>query len=161
MEVSNLVQHRTDRIGGEVTADELWKIFADEYLPHTHAADLKPWGRFALRGITATTADEGKETVITVTLSELDKNGNHSDHTIASRGNGPIDAFTKALQELDLDVRVLDYAEHALSEGGDATAASYVECDVNGQVLWGVGIDPSTMTSGFKAIISAVNRALR
>ena len=49
----------------------------------------------------------------------------------------------------------------ALSEGGDATAASYVECDVNGQVLWGVGIDPSTMTSGFKAIISAANRALR
>ncbi len=161
VEVSNLVQHRTDRIGGEVTADELWKIFADEYLPYTHADGLKPWGRFVLRGITATTADEGKETVLTVTLSQRDANGDQTDHTVASRGNGPIDAFTKALQEFDLDVHVLDYAEHALSEGGDATAASYVECDVNGQVLWGVGIDSSTMTSGFKAIISAVNRAIR
>ena len=58
-------------------------------------------------------------------------------------------------------VRILDYAEHALSEGRDARAASYVECEVNGQVLWGVGIDPSITTSSFKAVISAVNRALR
>jgi len=56
---------------------------------------------------------------------------------------------------------VLDYSEHALSQGGDASAAAYVECDVDGQVLWGVGIDPSITTASLKAIISAVNRALR
>jgi len=55
-------------------------------------------------------------------------------------------------------VRVLDYAEHALSEGGDATAAAYVECAVGDEVLWGVGIDPSITTASLKAIISAVNR---
>ena len=76
---------------------------------------------------------------------------------IGARGNGPIDAFVTALEELGMDVHVLDYAEHALSSGRDATAASYVECDVDGQVLWGCGIDPSTIRSAFNAVISAVN----
>ena len=56
---------------------------------------------------------------------------------------------------------MLDYVEHALSEGGDAYAAAYVEAEVNGQVLWGVGIDPSITTASFKAIVSAINRAVR
>lgn len=56
---------------------------------------------------------------------------------------------------------VLDYAEHALSEGGDASAACYIEAEVEGQVVWGVGIDPSITTSSFRAIVSAVNRAMR
>ena len=58
-------------------------------------------------------------------------------------------------------MKVLDYAEHAMSAGGDAKAASYLECEVQGRLLWGVGIDPSITTSSLKAIVSAVNRALR
>ncbi|MFY9263660.1 MAG: 2-isopropylmalate synthase [Actinomycetaceae bacterium] len=161
IEFSGLVKKYTDRFGGEVTADELWQIFADEYLPYTAAEGLKPWGRYGLRGATATTAGEGEETVITVTMKELQDDGNYKDFTIASTGNGPIDAFTKALAKKGITVKVLDYVEHALSAGGDANAATYVEAEVNGEVLWGVAIDPSTMTSSFKAIISAVNRALR
>jgi 2-isopropylmalate synthase len=80
---------------------------------------------------------------------------------LAGHGNGPIAAFCDALAAHGIDVRVLDYVEHAMSSGGDAKAASYVECAVNGQVLWGVGIDPSITTSSLKAIISAVNRAVR
>lgn len=160
VEVSNLVQHRTDVFGGEVTADELWKIFVDEYLPYTAAEGLRPWGRYSLRGTTVTTADEGHQTVLTVTLTERDGD-NGTDRTVAATGNGPIDAFTSALAKLGIEVGVLDYAEHALSSGGDATAASYVECEVGGQVLWGVGLDPSTVTAAFKAIVSAVNRSLR
>ncbi|MDP9832548.1 2-isopropylmalate synthase [Trueperella abortisuis] len=160
VEVSNLVQHRTDVFGGEVTADELWKIFVDEYLPYTAAEGLRPWGRYSLRGTTVTTADEGHQTVLTVTLTERDGE-NTTDRTVAATGNGPIDAFTSALAKLGIEVGVLDYAEHALSSGGDATAASYVECEVGGQVLWGVGLDPSTVTAAFKAIVSAVNRSLR
>jgi 2-isopropylmalate synthase len=57
------------------------------------------------------------------------------------------------------DVRVLDYAEHALSAGGDAIAAAYVECLVGDQVLWGVGLDANIVTASLKAVISAVNRA--
>jgi 2-isopropylmalate synthase len=58
-------------------------------------------------------------------------------------------------------VRVLDYHEHALSAGGDARAAAYLECAVGGQVLWGVGVDPNIVTASLKAIVSATNRALR
>jgi len=60
-----------------------------------------------------------------------------------------------------MDVRVLDYSEHALSEGGNAMAAAYVECAVGERVLWGVGIDANTSMSSLKAVISAVNRAIR
>ena len=58
----------------------------------------------------------------------------------------------------DFDVRVLDYAEHALSSGGDAIAAAYVECAVGEQILWGVGLDANIVTASLKAVISAVNR---
>ena len=70
-------------------------------------------------------------------------------------------AFVAVLGQAGLDVQVLDYAEHALSEGESATAAAYVECEVDGEVLWGAGIDPSITTASLKAIISAVNRAKR
>ena len=76
-------------------------------------------------------------------------------------GNGPIAAFVDALAAIGIDVRVLDYAEHAMSAGGDAKAAAYVECAVGDRVLWGVGIDASIVTASLKAVVSAVNRAHR
>ena len=81
--------------------------------------------------------------------------------TVEGRGNGPIAAFVDAMSSLDVDVRVLDYAEHAMSAGGDARAAAYVECAVGDRVLWGVGIDANIVTASLKAVVSAVNRALR
>src|SRR5690606_41988370 len=72
-----------------------------------------------------------------------------------------ISAFIDAIGSVGIQVRVLDYVEHALSAGSDAKAASYMECEVNGTVLWGVGIDASTSTASLKAIISAVNRSYR
>lgn len=161
IEVSRLVQRHTDANGGEVTPELLWKIFADEYLPYTSAQGLRPWGKYSLRRMSASTTEDGKGTALTVTLAERSADGTVKDITINSSGNGPIDAFTEVFEELGVDVRVLDYAEHAMSQGGDALAASYIEAAIDGQVLWGVAIDPSTMTSSFKAIISAVNRALR
>ena len=76
---------------------------------------------------------------------------------IDANGTGPIDAFVS----FDLDVRVLDYSEHAMSQGRDAKAASYVEAAVDGKIVWGVGIDSSITRASYKAVISAVNRALR
>ena len=76
-------------------------------------------------------------------------------------GNGPIAAFIDALAPLGVDVRVLDYAEHALSAGGDARAAAYVECAVGERVLWGVGLHESIVKASLRAILSAVNRADR
>ena len=76
-------------------------------------------------------------------------------------GNGPISAFCDALGSIGVQVRVLDYAEHALSEGSDAQAAAYVECSIGGRTLWGAGIDGSTVTASMRAVLSAVNRARR
>ncbi len=83
--------------------------------------------------------------------------------TITGRGNGPIAAFLDAFMTIEgaPDMRVLDYAEHALSAGGDARAAAYVECAIGERVLWGVGVDPSIVTASLKAVVSAVNRAVR
>ena len=158
IEFSRIVQRHTDTYGGEVDGARLWSIFADEYLPAAAApeAELSRWGRFELRGATLTSTGDDEDSTLTVTLVD----GGQEKHLTAS-GNGPLDAFVTALESTGLSVRILDYAEHALSEGHDAKAASYVECEVDGQVLWGVGIDPSITTSSFKAVISAVNRALR
>ena len=79
--------------------------------------------------------------------------------TLHGSGNGPIAAFVEAINGIGYDVRVLDYHEHALSSGGDATAAAYVECAVGDQVWWGVGFDANIVTASLKAVISAVNRA--
>ena len=158
IEFSRIVQRHTDTYGGEVDGTRLWSIFADEYLPAAAApeAELSRWGRFELRGATLTSTGDDEDSTLTVTLVD----GGEEKHLTAA-GNGPLDAFVTALEGTGLSVRILDYVEHALSEGRDAKAASYVECEVDGQVLWGVGIDPSITTSSFKAVISAINRALR
>ncbi len=80
---------------------------------------------------------------------------------LKGRGNGPIDAFVHALQELSGEkLAVLDYHEHALTGGADARAATYIELRVNDQrTLFGVGLDANIVTASFKAILSALNRA--
>src|SRR5690606_23888145 len=79
----------------------------------------------------------------------------------AAVGNGPIAAFLKVMRDQGLDVQLYDYVEHALSASGDALAAAYVELNVNGRTLWGVGIDADISTASLKAIVSGVNRAVR
>ncbi|WP_128773127.1 2-isopropylmalate synthase [Actinomyces oricola] len=157
IEFSRIVQRHTDTYGGEVDGARLWSIFSDEYLPAASVpeAEIAPWGRFELQAATLTST-HGEDSVLTVTLLD-----NGEKKLLTAAGNGPLDAFVAALEDTGVNVRILDYAEHALSEGRDARAASYVECEMGGQVLWGVGIDPSIATASFKAVISAVNRALR
>ncbi len=155
VEFSRIVQRHTDTYGGEINADALWKIFADEYLPTSAAPGLQPWGRFELRKSQVGTVDDEHVEL----HAELTDNGVLT--TIDASGTGPIDAFVSALHQFDLDVRVLDYSEHAMSQGRDAKAASYVEAAVDGQIVWGVGIDSSITRASYKAVISAVNRALR
>ncbi|MFC5380021.1 2-isopropylmalate synthase [Aquipuribacter nitratireducens] len=153
IELSHAVQLRTDTAGGEITPRELWDVFVDEYLPAP--ADRPRWGRFELRSV-ETRGDVAGTDSLRVVLRDGQR-----DVTLEGTGNGPIAAFTSALLQVGVDVRVLDYAEHAMSAGGDATAAAYVECAVGGQVLWGVGIDPNIVSASLKAVVSAVNRALR
>jgi 2-isopropylmalate synthase len=151
IEFSAVVQRVTDSEGGEVTPAAMWEYFQDEYLPNPAA----PWGRFALRTIAQDSTVDG-ETHVRVVLADRG-----AEVELTGVGNGPIAAFCDALAAYGVDVRVLDYHEHAMSSGGDAVAASYLECAVGGRVLWGVGIDPSIVTASLKAVVSAVNRAER
>lgn len=151
IEFSQVVQQVTDSEGGEVSPEDIWSTFSGEYLPDPQA----PWGRFALRSVKLDSAVDG-DTTVDVVISDQG-----SEIGLQGRGNGPVAAFCDALHGHGVDVRVLDYHEHAMSAGGDAKAAAYLECAIDGTVLWGVGIDPSITTSSLKAIISAVNRAVR
>ena len=152
IEFSQVVQAKTDSEGGEVSPEELWKIFEDEYLP----APSNSWGRFTFDSI-AQSSQVGKDVSLTVALTDAGKK-----ETLTGTGNGPIAAFVEILNSHlgKTPVRVLDYYEHALSSGGDASAAAYLECEVGGKTYWGVGIDPSTTTASLKAVVSAVNRGL-
>jgi 2-isopropylmalate synthase len=151
IEFSQVIQSHTDDQGGEVFPDQMWRIFVDEYLP----AEENQWGRFRFEGLTQTsTQDKGVE--LSVDLLDSRK-----PITLKGQGNGPISAFCRVMQAHGINVQVADYYEHAMSAGGDANAAAYLECTINGGTFWGVGIDPSTTTASLKAVISAVNRALR
>lgn len=160
IEFSRIIQRHTDTYGGEIDPDAMWNIFVDEYLPYGAAKDesVRPWGRFALRAASSITFTDGNDEVVEVTCDYTDEG---IPCSITSRGNGPIDAFCRGFGEEGIAVHVLDYFEHAMSSGHDAVAAAFVEADVDGQVLWGVGIDPSITRASYKAIISAVNRSLR
>ena len=151
IEFSKVVQAKTDEEGGEIGADALWEIFEDEYLPTQSA----PWGRFRLKGLSQTSV-LGEDVHLSVTLADRGEL-----QELKGQGNGPIAAFCNILTEYGVDVRVLDYYEHALSAGGDASAAAYLECAIDGQTFWGVGIDPNTTTASLKAVVSAINRAIR
>ena len=151
IEFSKIVQEKTDAQGGEVSADQLWAIFEDEYLP----TDGAPWGRFRLKGLSQTSV-MNQDVQLTVIITDRGQ-----EVELSGQGNGPIAAFCNILQNYGVDVRVLDFHEHALSAGGDASAAAYLECAIAGDVFWGVGVDPNTTTASLKAVVSAINRAIR
>lgn len=153
IEFSGVVQHKTDAEGGEVSSDDLWAIFQDEYLPAKDA--VNKWGRFELTGSRTESDFNG-----TLKLS-VDLRDGESVTRKDAIGNGPIDAFLKLMLEEGINVELFDYVEHTLSAGGDAMAAAYVELNVNGTRLWGVGIDSDISTASLKAVVSAINRAVR
>ncbi len=147
IEFSRVIQERTDAEGGEMSGEQIWSTFRAEYLDKETPLKLNS---------VHTSSAAGEKDQLSVNV--------YVDGELASlegTGNGPIAAFVSAINELpqDYDVRVLDYHEHALSSGGDAIAAAYVECAVGDQVLWGVGLDANIVTASLKAVISAVNRA--
>ena len=143
IEFSRVVQVATDDEGGEVTAAEMWAKFSAEYLTD---------GPVALLGHRASSVVDSKH----VLTAEVRVDG--EVRQVEGSGNGPISAFCDALGGVGVKVRVLDYTEHALSAGSDAQAAAYVECDIDGRTLWGVGVDADTTGASMRAVLSAVNR---
>ncbi|GII60358.1 2-isopropylmalate synthase [Sphaerisporangium krabiense] len=151
IEFSGVIQARTDAQGGEVSPAEMWDAFADEFLPNPD----KPWGRVGLLAHRNVSQVDQKDAI----SADIRLDGEIRE--VEGVGNGPISAFVDALGSVGVEVRVLDYTEHAMSAGSDARAAAYVECQVGDQVLWGVGVDANSVTASLKAILSAVNRATR
>jgi 2-isopropylmalate synthase len=151
IEFSGVIQAHTDTEGGEVTPAQMGEVFSDEFLPNP----AKPWGRFGLLAHRNVSQVDGKDAI----SADIRVDGQIRE--VDGVGNGPISAFVDALGSVGVEVRVLDYTEHAMSAGSDARAAAYVECQVGDRVLWGVGVDANTVTASLKAILSAVNRATR
>ena len=147
IEFSKVIQQVTDSEGGEVSPKEMRDVFDTEYL-----ARVTPLKLIRHR---LTSDGEGTDEIVATVRVE------NEIHEISGSGNGPIAAFVDALAGIGFDVRVLDYHEHALSAGDDARAAAYVECAVEDTVLWGVGVDSSIVSASLKAVVSAINRAMR
>ena len=148
IEFSKTIQHITEDTGTEISPAIMWDKFQDEYLP------AEP--RFRLLGHELRSDSATGRTEI---VAQLTVDGQHS--TITGEGNGPIDAFVKALRAgLGATLDVTDYAEHAMGQGSDSTAVAYVEASIAGVgVKWGVGTDPSTITASLRAVLNAHERS--
>lgn len=157
VEFSRAVQVHTEG-GGEVSAEEIRRIFNHEYLPSDDPD--KAWGRFQIVGLrtdSGTVDDSGNSERV-----EVDLIVDGQERTYEGHGKGPIDALVKVLiDHFDVDVRLQDYTEHAIGSGADTMAAAYVELAVEDRVVWGAGLHSNITKASLKAVVSAVNRAAR
>jgi len=149
IEFSQAVQRVMDLEGKELTAGDIWQIFRNEY---------RMEAGHGLRHHVVEAQGEGDAAVVSL-RGDLSWNG--ETHAVEGRGNGPIDAFSRALgQATGHAIRVIDYHQHAIGSGADARSVAYVEMRVDdSQTLFGVGIDADTTAAAFKAIVSGVQRA--
>jgi 2-isopropylmalate synthase len=142
VEFAQQVQAITDLQGGELSAAELWDLFQARYLDVPQTYELLSYSH------------EADETGDRLTAKLRDQE-------IQGTGNGPIAALVHGFAGAGVDMSVLDYHEHALGAGEDATAAAYIEAEVDGEVVWGVAIHPSIATASLRAVVNAVNCAVR
>ncbi len=145
IEFSKAIQKIADSEGGEVTPEEIWQAFESEYLKPARPLEL-----ISLRHLEGEPGHDRIEAALHVDGVE---------RAVVGSGHGPLDALVTGLsEELGIGVRILDYAEHAMRSGADATAAAYVEAAIDGDVFWGAGIDESIVVASMRALISAINR---
>ncbi|MCP3016604.1 2-isopropylmalate synthase [Nocardiopsis dassonvillei] len=144
IEFSQVIQKFTDAEGGEFAAGRIWEIFSQTYLAEG--------GPVAVLAHRSTTGSDGTYRI------EADARVNGEIRELTGTGNGPISAFCDALTDVDVKVRVMDYVEHSMGGDGDARAAAYVEAEIDGRVVWGVGIHSSITTASLKALCSAIAR---
>jgi 2-isopropylmalate synthase len=146
VEFAQKIQAITDAEGGELSADEIYDVFRENYLDVVTPYEIVSYRHEANEAgdrLTAQVVADGEPL------------------EISGEGNGPIAALVRGLTERNgLDISVLDYHEHAMSTGADALAAAYVEADVDGEPVWGVGIHASIVTASLRAVVNAVDRAI-
>lgn len=146
IEFSRAIQRVAETEGGEVTSEQIWACFAEEYL---RPGPLEIVGHRSVEE----EGEPGETLEATIRLNGVQR-------VVTGAGNGPIAAFVSALGQVGIDLRVLDYHEHAVTAGADASAACYIEAAVGDRVLWGVGIHPSIVSASLRAVTSAGNRAI-
>ena len=149
IEFSRTIQNITEDSGTEIAPDVMWQAFEQEYLPSAP--------RYSLSSHEMRSTSDGTTSI----TAQLDVEGKRV--TLQGDGNGPIDAFVQALRsEFGVKFDVKDYVEHALSQGSEATAVAYIEsANESGDVCWGVGVHPSTITASLRAVLSAFERQRR
>jgi 2-isopropylmalate synthase len=144
IEFSRCIKVITEGSGTEITPEQMWDAFAAEYLP--------PGTRTQLSGYETSSDDGGVLVTARLTSGAVTR-------AISGQGNGPISALVHALRrDLGVEIDVLDYAEHAMGAGEEATAVAYVEVRSHTEVRWGVGMDPNITTASMKAVLSALER---
>ena len=150
IEFSKTIQAITEDSGTEISPAAMWEAFQKEYMPKEPA--------YSLRGHELKSEDGGDGTRITADLVVRGE-----ARTVSGTGNGPIAAFVDALRRgLGVELDVVDYAEHALGQGADASAAAYVETTGrDGAIKWGVGAHPNIITASLRAVLSALERHAR
>lgn len=150
IEFSPVVQAVADGTGKELSPADIWGVFEAEYLKGTEPYEVIDYRTLPDREV------RGQRNIdATVRVDGIEQG-------ISGTGNGPVDAFLDALsRHSGNDIRLVEYAEHAIGHGADATAAAYIEITVNGgAALFGVGLDTNIVMASLKAIASAVNRAI-
>jgi 2-isopropylmalate synthase len=146
-EIGKIVNDLADSEGRELTAEEIHKVFLSEYLQRKEPVELRQF-KSALRQekihCNASVVIEGKA------------------HALTAEGNGPIDAFVRALRQEGLPkFDVQSYAEHSLGNGAEARAVSYIQIKTErGLIYFGAGIDTNIELASIKAVVSALNRAM-
>jgi 2-isopropylmalate synthase len=146
-----VIQRLTDATSREISSQEIWDAFDKEYV-------TQPNGRFDLVSFEASRVP-GSNQVVRI-KAEVSCDG--EVRTIEAEGNGPVNAFSKAMREaFGLKFRLKDYAEHTRSVGSDAEAAAYIELkapDEQGRSVFGVGIATDITMAPIRAVVSACNR---
>ena len=145
VEFAQAVQAITDARGDELTADELLTAFHDHYLAHVTPFELGSY----------THSSSDTDQIVADLVADGEK------RQISGAGNGPIAALVDAFErEFGITIRLRDYHEHAMSAAADATAAAYIEAEIDDDLVWGVGVHSSIVTASLRAVVNAVNRAL-
>ena len=146
IEFSRVIQNLSEGDAGEIDAATIWSTFRTEYLERSEP--------YALTSFSSTTSVDGRDQQV------VDLVVRGETRSFKGEGNGPVDAFVDGMRQAGAEIRVLDYSEHALSAGGDAHAAAYVECEIAGEIVWGVGIHANIVRASLEAVVSAANRAV-
>lgn len=152
-EFANVIQKISEQ-QGEVSPEQIMDKFREEYLAKKEPIHFRRLRMDDLSGETETKSQFDTRVTIVYTDDGVEK-------TFEAVGNGPIDAAKRGLQEeLDIDIKILDYEEHALQSGSNSQAAAYIHLlDVeSGRVTYGVGVSSNITRASVRAIFSAVNR---